>query len=148
VAVEIKNNGDPNFLSRVLFTDEVMFGREGCFNAHNWHVWAEENPHALFHRGFQGRFSINLWADLLVDRTVTSSEAIFLISLLFKIGPFEFPGRLTGQRYAQFIRNELEDLLEDVPLVFRANCWYEHDGAPPHFSRDVMTLLDQQYPQR
>jgi hypothetical protein len=92
-----------------------------------------------------------LWAGLLVDRvvgTVTSSEVIFLISLLCKIGPFEFPARLTGQRYAQFIRNELEDLLEDVPLVFRANCWYQHDGAPPHFSRDVMTLLDQQYPQR
>jgi hypothetical protein len=39
-----QNNGDPNFLSRVLFTDEAMFGRESCFNAHNWDV---------FHRGFQ-----------------------------------------------------------------------------------------------
>jgi hypothetical protein len=119
-----------------------MFGREGCFNAHNGHVWAEENPHALFHRGFQERFSINLWADLLVDRvagTVTSSETIFLISVLFKIGSFEFPVRLTRQRYAEFIRNELEDLLEDVPLVFRANCWYQHDGAPPHFNRDYWT---------
>lgn len=65
-----QNNGDPNFLSRVLFSDEAMFGREGCFNAHNWHVWAEENPHALFHRGFQERFSINLWAGLLGDRLV------------------------------------------------------------------------------
>lgn len=68
--------------------------------------------------------------------------------LLFKIGPFEFPARLTGQRYAQFIRNELEDLLENVPLAFRANSWYQHDGAPPHFSREVRILLDQRYPQR
>jgi predicted DNA-binding protein YlxM (UPF0122 family) len=42
----------PNFVSRILFSDELTFGRQGCFNAHNWHIWAEENPHALFPRTF------------------------------------------------------------------------------------------------
>jgi hypothetical protein len=59
-----------NFVSRILFSDESTFGREGCFNAHNWHIWAEENPHALFPRAFQERFFINLWAVLLGNRVV------------------------------------------------------------------------------
>ncbi|CAH1380821.1 unnamed protein product, partial [Tenebrio molitor] len=62
-------------------------------------------------------------------------------------GPFEFPTRLTGTRYAQFIGTELPDLLEIVPLAYRINDWFQHDGAPPHFSRKVREILDNQYPQ-
>jgi hypothetical protein len=55
----------PNFLSRILFSDESTFGRQGYYNVHNWHIWAGENPKA-----FQERFSVNLWAGLLGDRMV------------------------------------------------------------------------------
>jgi hypothetical protein len=41
-----------------------------CYNAYNWHIWVEENPHALFSRAFQERFSIHLWAGLLGNRVV------------------------------------------------------------------------------
>jgi hypothetical protein len=58
----------PNFVSRLLFSDESTFWRQGCFNANNWHIWAEENPHAVFPRAFQERFFINLWAGLLGNR--------------------------------------------------------------------------------
>jgi hypothetical protein len=64
------------------------------------------------------------------------------------IGPFEFPARSTGARYAQFIGTELPDLLDIVPLAYRINNWFQHDGAPPHFSRNVREILDNQYPQR
>jgi hypothetical protein len=40
----------------------------GCSNYHNLHIWAEENPRELFPRGFQHRFSVNLWTGLLGDR--------------------------------------------------------------------------------
>lgn len=43
---------------------------------------------------------------------------------------------------------ELPHLLDDIPLVFRVNNWFMHDGAPPHFSREVRGSLDQQYPDR
>jgi hypothetical protein len=39
-------------------------------------------------------------------------------------------------------------LLEDIPLVFRINDWFQHDGAPPHFGRRAREILDQQYPDR
>jgi hypothetical protein len=39
-------------------------------------------------------------------------------------------------------------LLEDIPLLFCANGWFQHDGPPPHFSRQDREILDQQYPYR
>lgn len=36
----------PNFLSKILFTDEATFTRQGMFNSRNMHFWAEENPNA------------------------------------------------------------------------------------------------------
>jgi hypothetical protein len=42
---------------------------------------------------------------------------------------FEFPARLTGARYAQFIGTELPNLLEIVPLAYRINDWFQHDGV-------------------
>jgi hypothetical protein len=33
----------------------------------NYHVWADENPHAIHVNAFQHRFSINLWPGILGD---------------------------------------------------------------------------------
>jgi hypothetical protein len=43
-------------------------------NAHNWHIWVEENPHAVFSRAFEERFYINLWGDLLRNRVILTSS--------------------------------------------------------------------------
>jgi hypothetical protein len=51
-----------------------------------------------------------------------------------KVGHFEFPARLTGDIYAEFLNPELPNLFEDIPLLFCANGWYQHDGTPPHFT--------------
>jgi hypothetical protein len=88
---------NPNFVSRILFSDESIFGRQGCYDAHNWHIWVEENPHAIFSRAFQERFSINLWVGLQQKLVYMSSN----FSLL--VGPFEFPTRLTGDIYSEFL---------------------------------------------
>jgi len=39
-----QHNKDDRFCTRILFTDESLFTREGIFNVHNVHYWAEENP--------------------------------------------------------------------------------------------------------
>jgi hypothetical protein len=62
-----QHDADPNFVNNILFTDESLFSREGTFNYHNYHIWAEENPHAKHVRRFQHRFTINLWAGTLGD---------------------------------------------------------------------------------
>jgi hypothetical protein len=70
---ECQHADNPNFLDRVIFTDESCFTRNGVFNSRNYHVWAGENPNATRPRAFQHRFSINLWAGILGDRIVRIS---------------------------------------------------------------------------
>lgn len=123
----------PNFLENVLFTDESSFTREGIFNSRNTHVWALLNPHEITVRGYQHRFSVNIWAGILGDRV---------------IGPYVLPNRLNSPTYVSFIRDILPELLEDVPLEIRDNIWFQHDGAPPHFGNVVRDFLDVTYRQQ
>jgi hypothetical protein len=110
-----KIDEEPNFLSIVLTTDEAGFTRDGVFNSHNTHIWSEENPHQIRERGFQQRFSINVWAGIIGNRL---------------IGPHVLPPHLNGEGDLNFLQNELSDLLDDVPLQVRRHMWYLHDG--PH----------------
>ncbi|EFA11692.1 hypothetical protein TcasGA2_TC005051 [Tribolium castaneum] len=54
-----------NFVKTIMFTDESTFTREGVFNIHNNHFWADQNPHVIRPNSFQYKFSINLWAGIL-----------------------------------------------------------------------------------
>jgi hypothetical protein len=61
---------NPNFARNILFTKECSFSREGMYNTHNWHLWADENPNIIGVRGFQETFSTNVWAGIIDDRLV------------------------------------------------------------------------------
>ena len=130
-----KEREQPNFASKVLFTDEALFTRDGVFNCHNIHLWSERdhNPHGSRESHFQVRFSVNVWAGIIGDHVV---------------GPYIFPQRLTGQSYSIFLDEVLPQLLENVPLHIRNQSWFQHDGAPPHFSANVRALLDARYRNR
>lgn len=121
---------EPQFPKFVLFSDEAVFTREGIFNSRNSHVWAEENPHALQIRGYQHRFSVNMWAGIVGERL---------------IGPIMLPPRLTGTVYLNFLRYTLPELLDELPLDIRRNLWFQHDGAPAHFSHVVREHLDDRF---
>lgn len=123
----------PNFVGEIMFTDEANFSRDGIFNYHNNHIWADENPHAISEGHHQQQFSVNVWAGIVGDQL---------------IGPFFLPNRLTGQIYRHFLEEELPGLLEDVPLNLRNRMFFMHDGAPAHFSLIAREHLDEEYPNR
>ena len=81
------------------------------------HFWDEENPHIIWDRTHQHRFSINVWCGIFGN---------------YLLGPHVLHGRLTGESYLHFLQNILPCLLEDVPLATRRAIWFMHDGAPPH----------------
>jgi hypothetical protein len=110
-----KIDEEPNFLSIVLTTDEAGFTRDGVFNAHNTHIWSEENLHQIRERGFQQRFSINMWAGIIGNRL---------------IGLHVLPPHLNGEEYLIFLQNELSDLLDDVPLRVRRDMWCTGRNGP------------------
>lgn len=117
----------PNFLRKVFFTDEASFTREGIFNTRNNHVWAFENPHAIVQRKFQHKFSVNVWAGIIDGHL---------------IGPYILPDKLNGPTYLVFLRDILPELLENVPIQLRRRMWFQHDGAPAHFSNIVREYLN------
>ena len=53
-------NGSRQLHRYIMFTDEAQFNRDGVNNTHNFHVWADENPHATLESNFQQRFSVNV----------------------------------------------------------------------------------------
>jgi len=123
----------PELLSIILFTDEASFTRDGINNSRNMHTWSHENPHETRVTNFQRRFSVNVWCGVLGNRL---------------IGPFVFHSNLTGNTYETFLRNELPGLLEDVPLMVSSQMYFQHDGAPLHYTRHVREYLNESIPKR
>ena len=64
------------------------------------------------------------------------------------IGTFVFDNSLTGNTYEAFLRNELPGLLENIPLMIRSQMYFQHDGAPPHYTRRVREYLNDCFPNR
>jgi len=126
-------NGSCQLHRYTLFTNEVQFNRDGLNNTHNSYVWANENPHATVESNFQLRFGGNVWCAGLDYQL---------------IGPFILEGRLTGEAYLRFLQEELPRLLEDVPLNKQGRMYSQHDGAPPHSSREVRNFLNYRFPGR
>lgn len=121
------------FPTSILFTDESSFTRRGITNLHNQHVYADENPHSIVGKHYQREFKINVWIGIIGNSIV---------------GPFRLPDRLDGANYLHFLQATLPELLEDVPLDFRRNMFFMHDGAPPHFARAVREYLNEQFAHR
>jgi hypothetical protein len=110
---------NPRFLGHILWSDEIAFPRKGVFNSHNSHFWAHHNPHVTRECGHQVRLSINVWTGIIGNCVV---------------GPFLLPESLSGPAYCVFLQEVQPLLLEDVPLAVRRDMWFQHDGAPVHFS--------------
>lgn len=126
-------NGNPQFLSTILWTDEATFNSNGGVNCHNMHYWSSENPHWMQQVQHQGRWSVNVWCGIL-GGTV--------------IGPYFFDEALRGNVFLEFLRNTLPILLEDVNLELRRNMFLQLDGCPAHFAINVREHLDAEYTDR
>jgi hypothetical protein len=89
-----------------------------------------ENPHAVVECNFQHRFSVNVWCGALHN---------------YLIGPHFIERRLTPVQYRNFLQHKLPLLLEDEPLALIVRIWIQHDGAPPHYGREVTTYLSRKF---
>lgn len=89
--INLRVRRNPDFLTKIMWTDEAKFTRRGITNFRNQHLWMAENPHAVRTSTFQHEFSINVWA-AMIDDILT--------------GPIELPERLNGPRFLHFLQNE------------------------------------------
>ena len=128
---QLQNDG--NFFRRVLFSDESTFTNYGTVNRHNMHYWSVDNPRWLREVESQRQWTVNVWCGIIGDSL---------------IGPFFIDGILTGEKYTQFLNEQLPQLLEDMPLQERMTMWYQHDGCPAHYAVTSREVLDRNYPGR
>jgi len=120
----------PELLSVILFSDEASFARDGVNNLRNFHTWSHDNQHETSVTNFQRRFTVNVWCGVLGNKL---------------IGPIVFDNNLAGNVYEVFLRNELPGLLEDIPLMIRSQMYFQHDGAPPHYTLHVRDYLNESF---
>jgi len=112
----------PEMLSVILFSDEASFTQVGVNNLRNVHTWSHDNPHETSVTNFQRRFTVNVWHGVLGHKL---------------IGPFVFDNNLTGNAYEVLLRNELQGLLEDIPLMIRRQKCTSKMMGLPHFTLDT-----------
>ena len=125
-----QQNQDPDVFKKILWTDEASFTTSGMFNRHNRHYWAIENPRKFEQIKKQGRTSVNVWCGMINNKI---------------LGPIFYNGTLNGQRYLNFLQNEIEVFLDELPLeTYRTLIW-QQDGAPPHATRAVINFLNERH---
>ena len=123
----------PAFLENVIWTDESTFTNCGIFNRNNEHIWSINNPRQFRELRPQVRFSLNVWAGIYKNRI---------------LGPHFFNGNLNAEMYYQFLTSTFEDYLDDLPLANYNSIWFQHDGAPPHNTRQVSDYLSERFGDR
>lgn len=116
-----------NFLYKILWSDEATFNESGSVNRHNMHYWSDRNPRWTRERNFQVKYKVNVWIGMLGGRL---------------IGPHFFENNLNSEIYLNFLRNDLPNYLEEIPLQVRRSIWFHQDGAPPHNARIVSNYLN------
>ena len=104
----------PNFIKRILFSDEAVFHLQGGVNIHNSSHWSKDNPHWIIEK------SLNL-PKVMVWAAIGRPEII---------GPFFIEGNVGGDKYLETLKNKfilaVSDLQNASEIIFM------QDGAPPH----------------
>lgn len=130
---------NPQFSKKIVFSDEATFCLHGSVNRQNCRYWATENPHWMMECHSQVPQKVNVWAGVIENRV---------------IGPFFFEENLNGERYLEFLENDLVPCLATLypdpedPDIPDNSLWYQQDGAPAHYTRPVRQYLDTVFPGR
>ena len=113
-------------LDTILWSDEAHFTMDGSVNRYNCVIWSYENPHRHLTKSLHPA-RVTVWIGF---------------SARYKLTPIIFEENVTAERYHQILNEkvfpELRRRCKLQTLVF------QHDGAPPHFSKLVQKFLESQ----
>jgi hypothetical protein len=77
----------------------------------------------------------------LSTNTVPGTEQLFYYFIVGDtdnlIGKRILPNRLNREEYLRFLSDTLSELLDEVSLDIMQGMCYLHDGAPPHYARQI-----------
>jgi len=121
---------DSNIFDKIIWTDESIFKLNGHVNRHNSIYWASENPRIAIEKDFNVP-GVSVWIGM-------SSYGIIV--------PFFFTSTITGESYVEMLKDNFQPAIAD--LYDLDDFWYQHDGAPAHYSRIACEYLDEMFPDR
>ena len=78
----------------------------------------------------QDKFTVNVWGGIIEDTV---------------IGPYFIEGTQTGEKYANFINNDLPALLYSVNTNWKNQLWFMQDGHPAHTSHLGLAAIKNQF---
>jgi len=113
-------------------TDESTFSSAGGVHLHNMHYWSENNPHWMRQVTHQSRWRLNVWCGIVEGKI---------------IGPHFFEQN-NRETFLKFLNVFLPPLLEHVSLETIRNMWFQLDGCPAPYERNVRQQLGEQYSNR
>uniref|UniRef100_A0A2R5L931 Putative transposable element n=1 Tax=Ornithodoros turicata TaxID=34597 RepID=A0A2R5L931_9ACAR len=123
---------NPQFLSNVMWTEEVNTSRDAQVDLHNAHYWSTTNPRRLRKSHHQYKWSLKVWC-CTCDGTL--------------IAPVFLHGTLTADRYLnEVLQGPVEQFYANLPLARYGQLWFQHDGAPAQSSSRVRVYLDHAFP--
>lgn len=125
---EYLNNLD--FLNEIIFSDEATFTTNGVVSAQNCRHWSTENPQFTINARRQYSQKVNVWCGIQKNRI---------------IGPFFFDGNLNANGFLNFLNNEFQDALDDLPLRNLNNLKFQLDGSPIHNAAAVREWLNEHF---
>jgi len=62
------------------------------------------------------------------------------------LGPVFLHERVTALTYSNFLRGQLQDILDDLPLAVTQNMIFQQDGHPAHTSNIAVNELNRLFP--
>ena len=123
-------NNNPQFLSKILFSDEVNFYLNGVVSNTHFRIWSCKNPHTIVEKSLHAP-KVSVW--------LAFSEE-------FSIKPYFFDGNVDGEKYRDMITTHLIPQLRTKRML--SNCIYQQYGATPHTAGETIQLLQHHFPGR
>lgn len=131
-----KKDDDPDFFSKIFFSDEAHFHLNGKVNKQNCRIWALENPRLTVERA-QYSQRVTVWCGLYSGGL---------------IGPYFFENKedevalsVNGERYRAMLNDFLWPKLD---LIDMPDMWFQQDGATCHTARATLDLIGSRFGER
>lgn len=114
-----EGNLDP---SKIIFSDEAHFWKDGYVNRQNYRIWGTEKPEILRTKPLHPQ-KVTVWCGL-------SATKIY--------GPYFIDESITSEVYNEFLKEKFLPVVDEEGL---SDHYFQQDGAPPHSTELNLKLL-------
>lgn len=126
-------NENNQFHKLILFSDESTFSTNGTVASQHVRYWSTENPEFRIPARRQYLKKVNVWCG---------------ITYYGIMGPYFFEDTCNRNSYMEMLETFLSDKLDELSLHYRGQMYFQQDGCPAHYAREVTEWLNNKFRDR